>query len=60
LPLPDESRPLTAVEEQAELAKAKEYFAAQAKLMKAHHEAIYAAWRKSFPVERCWPELGEQ
>jgi hypothetical protein len=48
---------LTAEEEAAELAKAKAHFAAQAKLMRDHHEAAYAAWRRSFPLERCWPQL---
>jgi hypothetical protein len=52
--------PLTAEEEQEELAKAKQFFSAQAKFMGDHHEALYAAWRKSFPVESCWPELGKE
>jgi hypothetical protein len=57
LPLPAATSPLTPEEEKAELAEAKEFFTTQAKLMRDHHEAMYAAWRDSFPVERCWLEL---
>lgn len=59
IPPPSWTSPLTEAEEQAELAKAKQYFAAQAKSMREQHETAYAAWRRSFPVERCWPELAE-
>ena len=60
LPPPEHLEPLTAREEKAERAKAKEYFAAQAQFMRAHHDEMYAALRKSFPLERCWKELTEQ
>lgn len=50
-------QPLTPEEEKEELAKAKRYFADQAMLMRDNHQAMYAAWRKSFPIEDCWPEL---
>jgi hypothetical protein len=52
--------PLTAEEEKEELAKAKQFFSAQTKFMEDHHEALYAAWRKSFPLENCWPEVGKE
>jgi hypothetical protein len=44
----------------AELAKAKKHFAEQKSLMLHHYTAVYAAFRKSFPVEQCWPGLEEK
>ena len=57
--LPPETRldPLTADEERDARARAKEYFATQAQFMRDRHRVLYAALRKSFPLEKCWPEL---
>lgn len=57
LPPPYHLEPLTAEEEEAQLVYSKRFFAAQAKLMRDHHKAMYALLRKSFPFERCWLEL---
>ncbi len=51
------AEPLTADDEAAQLAKAKQYFATQAQLMRAHYEEMYGAVRASFPLEKCFPEL---
>ena len=57
---PSHLEPLSEQEEMAELVKAKKYFTEQKKLMREYHEALYAAFRKSFPVDQCWSELGEK
>jgi hypothetical protein len=54
---PSHFEPLSENEEIAELAKAKQKFTKLRKLINDYHEAMYAAFRKSFPVERCWAEL---
>lgn len=60
LPPKFQLEPLTAEEEKAELARANEHFAAQAQLVRTHHREMYEVLRKSFPLERCWPELAEK
>lgn len=57
IPEPTEHRLLTPEETQVELAKAKEFFTVQADLVRNHYNEIYSAWRASFPMEMCWPEL---
>jgi hypothetical protein len=57
IPPPHHLEPLSAEEEKTELAKAKQFFATQAAIMREHHVSMYAAFRRAFPVEQCWPEL---
>jgi hypothetical protein len=56
-PPPFHLEPLSPDEEQAALVRAKRSFAAQEELIRTHHKEMYEALRKSFPLERCWPEL---
>lgn len=49
--------PLTAEEEAAELAKATAYFAGQRVLIEKHHQAMYAALLRTFPLAEAFPEL---
>ncbi len=57
MPPPGNQVPLSEVELAAERAQVKAYFAAQRTAMREHSEAMYAAFRRSFPIEECWPEL---
>ena len=59
-PPPTSVKPLTAAEETAELAKARKHFVELDTIVKDGYVAIHAALRKSFPFEKCWPELGPQ
>ena len=56
-PPPSRLVALSAEELKEELVKAERHFAVQEKLMREHHKAMYAALRKSFPLERCWAGL---
>jgi hypothetical protein len=56
-PPPTSVKPLTAAEETAELAKARKQFAELDRVVHKEYAAIHAALRKSFPFEKCWPEL---
>lgn len=58
-PPPTHLEPLTPAEERAELEKAKQYFTAQAELMRKHHVAMYAVLNRAFPLDQCWPELAK-
>lgn len=56
-PPPSRLVALSAEELKEEQVKAERHFAVQEKLMREHHKAMYAALRKSFPLERCWAGL---
>jgi hypothetical protein len=51
------ARPLTTAEEATELAKARKHFAALDKIVSEEYVELHAALRKTFPFEKCWPEL---
>jgi hypothetical protein len=48
-------RPLTPVEESAELTRADAYFVNQEQLLRDHYQEMYTAWIMAFPLDRCWP-----
>jgi hypothetical protein len=49
------SRPMTSVEEVAELALAQAYFADQEQLLDVHYLEMYRAWMETFPLDKTWP-----